>query len=123
MLILAHLSETVVFNFIIAEKNYLSNDEVLNAVKDEEVAIALLDAFTVAALAEELVSKSLKVTKLIDANTGYGIVLSHEFVRMESDFRSYISSQSNKISAFRTNMTDKLYVRSTAIFCSLSLDI
>ena len=55
-------------------------------------------------------ASSLKVKELIHANTGYGVVLSNEFVRLESDFRSYIASNKARIASFTANMTNKLQV-------------
>ena len=82
----------------------------MDAVKDGDVKIGLLDGFTVAGIAEKLAAKHLKVTDTINSNNGYGIVLSNEFVRLESDFRSFIASRQNLIASFTANMTEKLYV-------------
>ena len=82
----------------------------LTAVKNKEVDISLLDAFTAIDMQDDIAAKSLKVKEVIKANTGYGVVLSNELVRLESDFRSYIASTQGLISSFTANMTSKLNV-------------
>lgn len=82
----------------------------MDAVKREEVKIGILDGFIVAEMANKLIAKSLKVSRTINGNNGYGVVLSNEFVRLESDFRSFIASRRKQIASFTANMTEKLYV-------------
>lgn len=83
---------------------------VLDALRRKKVDLALLDAFVTAAQRSALVDMQLKVKKVIPANTGYGIVLSKEMVRLEYDFKSYISSKQDRITQFISNMTNMLEV-------------
>ena len=82
----------------------------LTAVQNGEVDISLLDAFTAIEMQSIITAKSLKVKEVINANTGYGVVLSNDFVRLESDFRSYIASSQGLIASFTANITSKLSV-------------
>ena len=109
-------------NFLIPERQYETTDQVLQAVHKKEVDIALLDAFTAASLQSKIVGYSLKVKKMINANTGYGVVLSREFVRLESDFRSFIASNQDKISSFTSNMTEKLHVSTSLLSLQIRQD-
>lgn len=102
-------------SFYPSERQYETVDEVLEAVKSSEVDISLMDAFTATSLQSKIAKNSLKVKDVINANTGYGVVLSNEFVRLESDFRSYITSNKALISSFTANMTNQLQVHITLI--------
>eukprot|EP00795_Rhopilema_esculentum_P012024 gene12024-2609_t len=95
------------------KKQYQTIEQVLEALRKKEVDIALLDAFTAAGLQKRLTAKGLKVKKIINANAGYGIVVSKEFVRLERDFRSYIASNQGKIASFTSNMTAELEIDNT----------
>ena len=112
---------------LFSERQYETNDEVLTALKNGEVDISLLDAFTAIEMQSIIASKSLKVKEVIKANTGYGIVLSNDLVRLESDFRSYVASSQGLIASFSANMTSKLNVSSFSsivpITYNLSMDL
>lgn len=92
------------------ERQYQTTDEVLSAVNRKEVDIGLLDAFAATSLQKKIARSSLKVKAVINANTGFGVVLSNELVRLEGDFRSYIASNKALISGFIANMTKQLNV-------------
>ena len=92
------------------EKSYETVNEVLSALQSGEVDAALLDAFVAASHQKTLDAKHLKVKKFIDANSGYGLVLSGEMVRLESDFRSQVIASQDFVSQFVANMTAKLQV-------------
>ena len=86
-------------------------DEVLLALHQKKVDVALLDAFVTAAQKFALIDKELKVKKVISANTAFGFVLSKEMVRLENDFKSHISSNQDRVTQFISAMTDMLEVR------------
>jgi len=105
-----------------SQRQYQTTDEVLTALKTQEVDISLLDAFTAIEMQDVIAAKSLKVKEVIKANTGYGVVLSNELVRLESDFRSYIASNQGLISSFTANMTSKLNIPNTATVVPMLFD-
>ncbi len=73
--------------------------------------VALLDAFAAAAWNDRIHGMELKVKELISGNSGYGIVLSNEMVRLEDDCRSHVSSKQQMISSFVANMTSRIEVK------------
>ena len=84
--------------------------EVLAALEKKQVDAALLGAFDTASHTSTINELNLKVKKVIPGNAGFGFVLSKELVRLESDFRSYISSEQTLISEFVAQMTSMLEV-------------
>ncbi len=95
-----------VYSTALSEQAYQTTTAVLDALKSKQVNIALIDAFAAATLQEKLKSDSLKVSQIISANTGYGVVLSNDFVRLENDFRSFVASNQDLISSFISNMSN-----------------
>ena len=92
------------------DKKYETAVEVLSALEKKQVDAALLDAFVTASHTPTINRLNLKVKKVIPGNAGFGFVLSKELVRLESDFRSFISSEQARITEFVANMTKKLEV-------------
>ena len=92
------------------DKKYETAVEVLSALEKKQVDAALLDAFVTASHTSTINRLNLKVKKVIPGNAGFGFVLSKELVRLESDFRSFISSEQARITEFVANMTKKLEV-------------
>ncbi|XP_065064502.1 uncharacterized protein LOC135690773 [Rhopilema esculentum] len=84
--------------------------EVLSALEKKQVDAALLDAFVTASHTPTINRLNLKVKKVIPGNAGFGFVLSKELVRLESDFRSHISSEKTLISEFVAQMTSMLEI-------------
>ena len=82
----------------------------LDVLADKVVDIALLDAFVAAANDDVIKAKVLKVNNIIKSSSAYGVVLSHELLRLEDDFRSQIASKQNVIADFVYNMTNLLKV-------------
>ena len=121
---IANLAHIVYFPsiYLSLDQAYQTTTEVLQALKNKQVDIALLDAFAAASQVAMLKKDSLKVKEVIAADAGYGVVLSHEFVRLDKDFRSFISSNQDRITSFISNMTAKLTVSAfifTEIKCNL----
>eukprot|EP00795_Rhopilema_esculentum_P001382 gene1382-15786_t len=93
---------------ILPNMKYDTAAEVLSALDKKQVDAALLDAFETASHTPTINRLNLKVKKVIPGNAGFGFVLSKELVRLESDFRSSISSEQARVTEFVANMTKKL---------------
>ena len=89
---------------------YATTDSVLDALVGKSVDISLLDAFVAAANSEKIERKKLRVKEVIKTTGAFGVVLSHELVRLEGDFRSQVTSKQNLIAEFVSNMTGILEV-------------
>ena len=92
--------------------DYDTANSVLDALASKSVDISLLDAFVTAAKNDKIEQKKLKVKEVIKSTSANGIVLSHELVRLEEDFKSQIASKQNIITEFVSNMTNLLKVKS-----------
>ena len=97
------------FFSVLAE--YATSDSVLDALASKFVDIGLLDAFVAAANAEKIKQKQLKVKEVIKTTSAFGVVLSHELLRLEDDFKSQIASKQNLIGEFVSNVTSLLKVK------------
>lgn len=109
---------------LLADTRFQTANEVLIALQQKKVDVALLDAFVTAAQKSSLIDLELKVKKVVSANTGFGFVLSKEMVRLENDFRSHITSKQHRIAAFISSMTNMIEARgfsSIRILINLSL--
>jgi len=95
---------------------------VLDALASKSVDISLLDAFVAAANAEKIKQKQLKVKEVIKTTSAYGVVLSHELLRLEDDFKSQITSKQNVIAEFVSNVTSLLKVSEEVKTVVLLLD-
>ena len=74
--------------------------DVLTAVSDGTVEIGLLDAIIATDYEDEMANLGLKVEKILDTNSGYGVVLSGGLEAIEMDFRSFIYSNQPLIQAY-----------------------
>ena len=101
--------------YLVSDMRFQTAEEVLLALHQKKVDVALLDAFVTAAQKFALIDKELKVKKVISANTAFGFVLSKEMVRLENDFKSHVSSNQDRVTQFISNMTNMLEVRNTNI--------
>ncbi|XP_057314364.1 uncharacterized protein LOC130655615 [Hydractinia symbiolongicarpus] len=81
-------------------RNYTSVLDVIDAVSRQEVEIGLIDAVTTKGYEKRLSDMNVKIYKILDLNSGYGVVLSGEFKRVETDVRSFVSSNQAEISLF-----------------------
>ena len=70
---------------------YAELDDLIEAVGGEEVEIGLVDSTELLGKEKFLEEKSIMITRILNYNTGYGFVLSGDLIRLESDFRAYIT--------------------------------
>ena len=79
-------------NAEVDKRNYTTVEELLDAVANDEVVVALLDATIAAGYEDVLKAKELRAMKIIDTNSGYGITLSGGLEPLEADIRSYVAA-------------------------------
>lgn len=84
-------------------RNAMVNDayentlQVLSAVADKKVKVGLIDAVTAGSYIDRITNMSLKIHKVIDSNTGYGLVLSGGLEVISGDFESYLTAEKPQI--------------------------
>lgn len=83
-----------------SQSNYTTITQVMDAVSNGNVELGIVDAFATKGYNAALKERSLKIYKILDLQSGYGVVLSGEFKRLEDDMRSYVSSNQAHISLF-----------------------
>ena len=84
--------------------------DVLNAVSNGTVEIALLDALTTTKYVDTLKELNLRVDQILDIDMGYGLALSGGLEILESDVRSLILSNQAYINHFVKTNVDQLFV-------------
>ena len=72
----------------------------MDAVESGEVEIGLIDASFALGYETLMEEKSLRIYKVLDYKAGYGMVLSGDAAKLESDVRSYTTSNQAYISRF-----------------------
>ncbi|XP_057292100.1 uncharacterized protein LOC130614680 isoform X2 [Hydractinia symbiolongicarpus] len=83
-----------------SQSNYTTITQVMDAVSNGNVELGIVDAFATKGYNAALKERNLKIYKILDLQSGYGVVLSGEFKRLEDDMRSYVSSNQARISLF-----------------------
>lgn len=91
-------------------KNYTDPIEVLQSVANKVVEIGLLDAAVATEYEKEMAQLQLRVHKLIDTNSGYGIVLSYGLGVIKDDVRDFVHSNRPMINEFVKQSIPLLYV-------------
>uniref|UniRef100_A0A7M5X9R1 Fibronectin type-III domain-containing protein n=1 Tax=Clytia hemisphaerica TaxID=252671 RepID=A0A7M5X9R1_9CNID len=88
------------FGKIDPNKNYTGILDIMAAVESGEVQIGLIDASFALGYEALMEEKSLRIYKVLDYNAGYGMVLAGDAAKLESDVRSYTTSNQAYISRF-----------------------
>ena len=94
----------------------------MNAVASQTVEIGLVDAISTQGYEQEIEEKSLSIYKILDMNTGFGVILSGEFTRVETDMRSFVTANQAKISKFVEEKVGILTV-SCLVFCTVEISL
>ena len=82
----------------------------LNSLQNNEVDAVIIDTFSMASFKPVLESKMQKVKALINANSGYGFVLSGYSQVLKPAIASMIESRQKVVSDFIATMKDKIPV-------------
>ena len=82
----------------------------LDALQNSDVDAVVIDTFSMASFKPVLESKTQKVKALINANSGYGFVLSGFSQVLKPPIVSMIESRQKVISDFISTMKDKVPV-------------
>ena len=95
-------------------KIYTDNDQMITDLADRFVDGILIDSLVAADMADKLSARKLKIAKLIPEPAGWGIILSGELLRMETEIRSYVKFSQDMIKNMVENATDgklEVYMR------------
>ena len=92
------------------DNNYTDILSVMNAVASQRVEIGIVDAISTQGYEKEIEEKSISIYKILDFNSGYGVVLSGEFARVETDMRSFVTANQAKITKFVEDQVGTLTV-------------
>ena len=85
-------------------ETYTTTDQVLQALRSREAKVALLDLMTIGTYQNKLGSMGLRLQEIIKTTSSYGMVLSGELVRLQTEISSYISSENKKITNLVKNL-------------------
>ena len=88
------------FGKVDSNKNYTGIFDIMDAVASGEVEIGLVDASMALGYEQAMEEKSLRIYKVLDYQTGYGVVLSGDAVKLEADVRAFVVSNQAYISRF-----------------------
>jgi hypothetical protein len=90
-----------VFNFVfefLLGKKYSNLEEIYSAMVNRDVKGVLVDAYTVGSRKELFERKDLRISKIFDFSSAYGVVLGGESKKLQMCFNSYLSEQRSYIS-------------------------
>ena len=79
-------------NADIDKSNFTTVLDLFEAVRSDQVVIALVDATITAGYDKEMEEYELRAYRIIDTNSGYGITLSGGLEPLEHDIRAFIAS-------------------------------
>ena len=91
-------------------KNYTEIIEVLESVKEKVVEVGLIDATTATDYEDDMERLGLRVYKIIDSGSGYGVVLSSGLGVIAADVKDYVSTNRPFINEFIKQNVPILYV-------------
>jgi len=72
----------------------------MEAVSSGHVKIGLVDASVALGYEKIMEKKSLRIYKVLNYRSGYGVILSSDAVKLEADVRSFVTSNQAYISSF-----------------------
>ena len=84
-------------------KSYTSYDEISAALVNGEVSGALIDTYVLGSRKDLFENPSLRLIKIYDYSTAYGVVLGGEAKKLTQCFRKYVQSNKEKIFQRRAN--------------------
>ena len=87
-----------------------SPEDIFDAVARKKVHVGLLDASKTSGYLQKINDMSLKISKIYDTNSGYGVVLSAGLEVLETDIRGYVLSNQVSIDGFVNIHVNKLEV-------------
>ena len=79
-------------NADVDKSNFTTVLDLFEAVRSDQVTVALVDATITAGYDKEMQDYELRAYKIIDTNSGYGITLSGGLEPLEYDIRAFIAS-------------------------------
>ena len=91
-------------------KEYANLQEVYEALQNREVKGMLIDAFTVGSKKELFNRRDLRISKLLDYSSAYGVALGDEAKKLQKCFQKYISEQRSDISKIVQDNVDTIEV-------------
>ena len=97
-------------NAKVDEGNRTTIEDLFDAVANDEVVIALVDATVAAGYEKTMEAKGLRAMKIIDTNSGYGITLSGGLESVEADIRSYVAANKPVILEYMKQNIPRLVV-------------
>ncbi|XP_068688561.1 uncharacterized protein [Montipora foliosa] len=91
-------------------KEYANLQEVYEALQNREVKGMLIDAFTVGSKKELFNRRDLRISKLLDYSSAYGVALGGDAKKLQKCFQKYISEQRSDISKIVQDNVDAIEV-------------
>ena len=92
--------------------NFTKVVQLIDGLESRIVDGALVDSLVAADMADKLAERKMKLSKIIPENSGWGIILSGELLKLEEEIRSYIVIHAKEITAIIENRTSgKLMVK------------
>ena len=93
-----------------AGKEYANLQEVYEALQRREVKGMLIDAFTVGSKKELFNRRDLRISKILDYSSAYGVALGGEAKKLQKCFQKFVSEQRSDISRILQNNVDTIEV-------------
>lgn len=108
-------------------RKYKNLNEIYDAMVNRDVKGILVDSYTVGSKKELFERKDLRISKIFDFSSAYGVVLGGESKKLQTCFNSYLSEQRSYISQIIERNTQTIQVRVNTlnkertyrIFCDL----
>ena len=100
---------------LLTEANYNTIEDVSSALKQRQVRGALVDIFSAASRSDLFLQSDIIAKKSLEYPSAYGFVLSGDMKNAAPDFRSYLSSQADRILAFMKEKSAGLEVMSVLL--------
>ncbi|XP_015750435.1 PREDICTED: uncharacterized protein LOC107330316 [Acropora digitifera] len=91
-------------------KEYANLQEVYEALQRREVKGMLIDAFTVGSKKELFNRRDIRISKLLDYSSAYGVALGGEAKKLQKCFQKFVSEQRSEISRILQNNVDTIEV-------------
>lgn len=97
-------------------KNYTNILEVLESVQEKIVEVGLVDATAATEFEEDMKRLGLRVYKIIDSGSGYGVVLSSGLEVIAADVKNYVTTNRPFINEFIKQNVPILYVSDIPVY-------
>ncbi|XP_074628437.1 uncharacterized protein LOC141886246 isoform X3 [Acropora palmata] len=96
-------------------KEYANLQEVYEALQRHEVKGMLIDAFTVGSKKELFNRRDIRISKLLDYSSAYGVALGGEAKKLQKCFQKFVSEQRSEISRILQNNVDTIEVSNKSL--------